>query len=414
MSKYKTNETSRDYDIIVFGATGFTGQLVCEYFAKSTPENLKWAIAGRGKEKLESIRTNLTKINPSLEKLELIIADVKDQESIDAMVRSTKVLIDVAGPFTYYGPPVIDACIRFSTDYCDITGEIPYVIENMEKYHKIAQEKGIHIVSCCGYDSIPSDLGCLFVVNHIKEKYNRKTSYAKGFVGDFKGGPSGGTVASGLAVSKHSRKKDWINNPCCLNDPERKGVANVRNSSLFSYDRDFGWKGPNIMANINDRIVRRSDSILNYGDNFWYTENSGFKSFFKGIISSVVMWIIMGVLDSSLLRKFASLVLPKPGEGPSRQIIETGYWNYYLVGVSQKEGTEKRHRVTAHLSYNKDPGYGSTSIMLAESGLCLALQKNELPLKGGVLTPASSMGTLLIQRLQKVGFTFKIQKEEEI
>lgn len=126
------------------------------------------------------------------------------------------------------------------------------------------------------------------------------------------------------------------------------------------------------------------------------------------------MWIIMGVLDSSLLRKFASLVLPKPGEGPSRQIIETGYWNYYLVGVSQKEGTEKRHRVTAHLSYNKDPGYGSTSIMLAESGLCLALQKNELPLKGGVLTPASSMGTLLIQRLQKVGFTFKIQKEEEI
>ena len=412
--------SDRELDIVLFGATGFTGKLVAEYLATRAEKPRRWAIAGRNQERLEAVKKSLVATDARLEDLAILIADGHDEASLDALVPRTRVVCTTVGPYGAHGKKLAAACAKAGTHYCDITGEVPFIRASIDENHAIASETKARIVHCCGFDSIPSDLGVHLLWDHA-QKQGGKLAWVKGFVGEMSGTASGGTAATILAlVEEAMRNRDvrrLLLTPHALDpvlpktrntDPFEQDVRGV----AFDIDADR-WTAPFMMASINTRIVRRSNALVGYGDGFRYRETMSLPKGPKGFALAVAATAGMGAFAASaalaptraLLGRF---VLPKAGEGPSKEARDRGHFTLRFVS----EGTAldgRGLRAHATVKGTSDPGYGETAKMLGESALCLAEDDALLEPRYGVLTPASAMGMRLVDRLRRAGMTFSVQ-----
>ena len=389
----------KNLDIVVYGATGFTGKLCAKYLSENSVD-LNWAIAGRNKEKLEELKKEL-----SLD-VDIFIAESNDEKALDNITKNTKVVLSTAGPFHRYSSNLVKSCVKNSSDYVDITGEFFWIREMIDLHHEEASSKGVRIIPACGYDSIPSDLGTFFSSTKIKEPIKRIESFHAG-----QGGVSGGTTETGFSMGDLKLGKK-MNDPFVLN-PE-KSVSNEQ--KLLSSDSVGikknnlieSWTGPFIMAVSNTRVVRRSAALLElnqegYGVNFTYQEHAFYKKFRTALLVTFVT-LLFGLILSTPIRKLVRPLLPKPGEGPSEETMENGFIDSFFT-AELDNGEKKLFRVHG----KGDPGYKVTSKFVCESALTLVKDRENLPggnEYGGVLTPASGLGQPLIDRLSSNGVHF--------
>ena len=407
----RTRDRSREFDIVLWGATGFTGQLVADYLARSYlggETGLRLALAGRNEEKVRKVAADIGE-----PELPILVGDSFDSASLNEMASRAEVIISTVGPYAKYGPELVAACVRNGTDYCDLTGETQFVRAMIDAHEDEAKRTGARIVHCCGYDSIPSDLGTLMVQDAFKERHGAYASVVKMAAVDMRGAFSGGTIASMMNIVDELKTNPGIRkvlgNPYALNPKGVRG-QDKGDQNGARYDKDLGmWTAPFIMAAINTRVVRRSHALMGlpWGDGFRYSEVMGTGKGAKGMSRafSVAGGLIafMGSLAFPLTRPYVEKKLPSPGEGPDAEARAKGRFKTLLLGLGNG------NTVRGIVADNRDPGYGSTAVMLSESALCLALDGSELDAPGGILTPATAMGQRLIERLRKAGLTLTVE-----
>lgn len=401
----------RKYDIIVWGASGFTGRLVAEYLFEQygVNDSLTWAMAGRNKAKLEAVRAEVAD-----DTVPLVLADSQDMASLDAMTKSATVICTTVGPYAKYGDKLVEACIKNQTHYCDLAGEVQWMRRMIDKHHDAAKANGTKIVHTCGFDSIPSDMGVYFVQQEAIKQTGKPAQKIEMRVKAMKGGMSGGTYAS-MSQMKVEAEKDKsiygiLADPYGLNPAGERSGPDRKDLMKVVYDETAkSWIMPFVMAGINTRVVRRSNALANYpyGKDFQYDEamlsGNGIGGRMKGLATAGVMGIVMMAKPGTLLKKGVDKLLPEPGEGPNATERKNGFYNL-LFNATLADGSMARGKVTG----DRDPGYGSTSKMLAESAICLAV--DDIPAMGGMLTPAVAMGDALLKRLQdNAGLTFSYQ-----
>ena len=385
---------TKKYDFIVYGATGFTGKLVVEYLVErylGNPE-IKWALAGRNLEKLKSV----AKSKNVPDDICLFTADSNDKTSVENLVSKTRCILTVVGPYQLYGNNIIESCAKSGTDYVDLCGEPGWMHEKINEYSDISKESGSRIVFSCGFDSIPFDLGVLFLQNEIIKRFNKPAPNVRGRVRAMNGEFSGGTAASlGATMSALKEKPELfavLANPFALSNGFIGPDQPADNKPVYDEKLD-SWVAPFFMAPINTKNIHRSNALMDhiYGEDFCYNE----------------MWIQgtgdEGKAAADFISKSNPLSnAPQPGEGPSRESRENG--NYDLLFCGDIDDKSIHVSVTGDM----DPGYGSTSKMITESAVCLVKECDDL--KGGIYTSASSMGTKLIKRLEdNAGLTFKLE-----
>ena len=387
--------SEREFDVVVFGASGYTGKLVAEYIQSEYGENgsVKWALAGRNREKLEGIRDELG-LSADLSILEV---DSNDQDSLNAMTSSTKCVLTTVGPYQLYGSNLVQSCAKNGTDYVDLTGEPGWMYEMINAHKETAQASGARIVFSCGFDSIPFDLGVYFVQQAAKDKFGKSAQHVRGRVKAMNGEFSGGTIASlGATMATLKKKPELIKvlaNPFSLTEGF-EGPAQLDDSKVLLDEKINMWVAPFVMAPINTKNIHRSNALLDhqYGEDFCYDEMmiAGEGEEGKQIADAMTSANPMGGDN-----------VPQPGEGPSKESREQGNYDVLFFADLGEESIEAR--VTGDM----DPGYGSTSKMITESAICLIQDCSDLP--GGIYTPAPAMGDKLIHRLvKKAGLTFDI------
>ena len=402
----------RDFDLILWGATGFTGSLVAEYLATryGVDGDLKWAIAGRNQRKLEKVRADILP-EKARQHLAIFAADSQDQRSLDALARRTRVICTTVGPYARYGTPMVEACATAGTHYCDLTGEVQWMARIIASQRERAEASGARIVHTCGFDSIPSDMGTYFLQQAMLEKHGVAASRVKCRVGRSSGTFSGGTVASMLNVLDEAKRdptvREVMADPYSLYPVDAAPGVDGPDQTTVIYDPSFHqWTCPFVMAAINGRVVRRSNALLGFpwGSDFAYDEAQLCKSRGAAVATTLAMGAGMGALAFPPTRKIMERFLPEPGEGPNREAREKGFFEMFLHAAHPEDPTKDlRARVTGDM----DPGYGSTSKMLAEAAVCLA--KDPLEVGGGIWTPASAMGAALLARLRaNAGLTFDL------
>ena len=404
--------SAQEFDVIVYGATGFTGRLVAEYLLKTYGADgpVCWAMAGRDEEKLKAVRTEIG----APYALPIIVADASNSGSLDALAHRARVIITTVGPYQLYGEGLVAACVRAGTDYVDLCGEPHWMASMIAKYDAAAKESGARIVFSCGFDSIPFDCGVWFLQQEAVRRFGKPAARVRGRVRKMKGTFSGGTMASMLATLEAGRRDPSVvrtmTNPYALvaNPPETR---QPRGDGLV-HDEDLDlWSAPFVMAPINTKNVHRSNALRGYpyGRDFTYEEMQatgggrvGERRAKAALSQSRLQMALLAFGPTrALLRRFA---LPKPGEGPNKEQRETGMYDVLFAGDAGPGQT-----VRASVKGDKDPGYGSTSKTLSEAALCLTeTSRAETP--GGVWTPAAAMRDALIARLQaKAGLTFAIE-----
>jgi short subunit dehydrogenase-like uncharacterized protein len=385
---------NRRYDIVLFGATGFTGALTAEYLARNAPAELRWALAGRNLEKLDQVRGRLAQINKNCAGLDLLQADAGDAGSIRRVAESTRVVITTVGPYIFHGEPLVAACARAGTDYVDLTGEPEFVDLMWLRYHAQAQQSGARIVHCCGFDSIPYDLGALFTVQQLPAGAPIKLEGFFRMSGTFSAGTYHSAINAFGRVRQYTRThRERI---------KREGVASGRKvgstPERIRFDKDLGtWVVP--MPTIDPQIVKRSARALDaYGPDFRYGHYLEVKSAPKVAGLLVGAGALFGLAQMKTTRDWL-LARKTSGNGPGAEQRKKSWFRVHFVGEAAGR------RVVTEVS-GGDPGYGETSKMLAESALCLAFDK--LPRTSGQLTTAVAMGNPLIERLQKAGIQFRV------
>lgn len=403
---------SRQFDIIVFGATGFTGQLVAEYLTQHYPDTsgVTWALAGRDMAKLARVR-DLAGAPPTTT---LLAADASDAAALAGLVRRTRVVLTTVGPYQLYGQPLVQACAEAGTDYVDLCGEPAWMAAMIPLLQAPAQRSGARIVFSCGFDSIPFDLGVSFLQEAARERFGAPLRQVHGRVRVLKGGISGGTLASALATIEASGKDAQVArvmaDPFALT-PGFQGPPQPDGESA-SYDAlAKSWTGPFMMATINTKNVHRTNALLGHawGTDFEYDERmmtgdgaAGQRRARKMAATTRVQTALLNFGPSrALLRRFA---LPRPGQGPDRSARESG--RYEILFIGQSAGGET---LSATVTGDRDPGYGSTAKMITESALCLAADQGRVLAHGGVWTPGAAMGRILRQRLEaRAGLSFQL------
>ncbi|MDB2382493.1 saccharopine dehydrogenase NADP-binding domain-containing protein [Porticoccaceae bacterium] len=406
---------NRSFDLIVYGATSFVGQILTRYLFEhiGVGGKVNWAIAGRSEKKLSVLKSSL---GSNADSLSVIVADASDEVALTTMCQSARVIASTVGPYALYGEPLVKACAENGTDYCDLCGEAYWIKAMILKYSDAAKASGARIVSCCGFDSIPSDLGVHFLQSQGKQRFGKYFDNIKLAVNTMKGGASGGTLASMIEAVKAAKSdpklRKEMNNPYIL-CPENKELCHPQVSIKGPvFDMDFQrWSAPFIMEAINARVVLRSNMILDtpYGDDFLYREQMMTGQGIKGRLSAFGLTAGLGFFALSViitpLRKFLQrFVLPKPGEGPSPAAQLAGYFDVSLLGKNTNQNS-----LTIRVTGDRDPGYGCTAKMLAQAVLCLAYDFEDEDPMGGFLTPATAMGDRLIKRLSEhAGMTFTV------
>lgn len=411
------SDEKRPYAVVLYGATSFVGQITAHYlteFLSNTKDkdgaDVTWAIAGRDEAKLNELQSKLGST------VDIILANSDDADSLDEMTKQTQVIISTVGPYLKYGEPLIKSCTTHGTDYVDLTGEAIFIKDMMDKYQDAAKQSGARIVNSCGFDSIPSDLGVYFTQTQAEEKFGRACDVIHMRVKAAKGGLSGGTIASMATifeeVGKDKSRRKQVANPYLLNDD--KDAPNVRqaNVSKPEYDSEHKrWLAPFVMASINTRIVHRTNQLLGYeyGRDFKYDEAMWMQDGVKGQLSSYAMSAgLFGFATAMMVKPSRELlakhVLPKSGSGPSAEEQANGYFDIRLFGETANKNT-----INTKVTGDKDPGYGSTSRMLAQAALCLAQDISKEEVGGGCWTPASAMGNHLLARLEEhAGLSFEV------
>ena len=405
-------------DLIVFGATGFTGKLVIEYLIKNygtKNQKFTWAIAGRDKAKLEELKQSFIGIDSQSVNIETYVADSFNSQSLDILTSSCRIIISTVGPYLKYGLPLVESCVKNHTNYCDLTGEVPFIRESIDLFHEKALNNKCRVIHSCGFDSIPSDLGVLLLQKNSLEKFNKVCEKVNLYVRSIKGGVSGGTISSMINIKKyihsHPDKRNVLKSPYSLN-PIDKINNSTRQPVLKSvrWDNSFNkWTSPFLMSGVNTRVVQRTNAIaeFSYGKNFRYNEVSSFDSGLNGFLKAFNMLMTLFFLQLSLRTNLLIWVLkktifPKPGEGPSKHKMKNGFFKMKIIGFINKI---RKNSVT--VTGDSDPGYSATAKMLTESAICILLNENRIPKKYGVLTPASGIGLILIERLKDKGISFK-------
>lgn len=400
----------RAHDVVLYGATSFVGGLIAEHLARHAPDGTRIALAGRSRSKLESTRAGLP---GAAREWPLLIADSNDREALATMAASTAVLATTVGPYARYGLPVVEACAGAGTHYIDLTGEIQFHREAIDRYDERARSTGARIVHSCGYDSIPSDLGVLLL--HARAEADGAGDLTDvTMTAHVRGGISGGTLDS-LRGELDSAKADpakarLAKDPFNLS-PDRASEPDVKqpSDSPAPHQVDGEWVAPFVMASYNTRIVRRSNGITGwaYGKHLRYGEVMGTTS---GPLGAVVAGAITGGLGALVAglgnqytRPLLDRVLPAPGQGPSESTRAKGWFRHHIV-ADTASGARYRGLIRA----SGDPGYAATAVLFGEAALCLALQESELPERAGSLTPATGIGLPLVERLRAQGQTYDV------
>jgi len=390
--------SSSKFDIIVYGATGFTGQLVAEYLAAHYRDDkqLKWAMAGRSLDKLAKVRDAIGAAPDT----PLIAADSGDAASLNAMIDQTRSIVTTVGPYLLHGNELVAACAASGTDYFDLCGEVPWMRRVIDAHHATAQHSGARILFSCGYDSLPFELGVYFCQKTAKKVIGAPVARVKGRVRAMKGTFSGGTAASGRAIFEAAAKDPsllaLVRDPFALTPGFKGPKQPPGNRPIFDDDLQT-WLTPFFMANINTRNVHRSNALMYfpYGRDFVYDE---MQITGPGEEGEAAAKRIMAASNN-----LASSAGPKPGEGPSKEERETGYYDLLFVGIAP-DGRQVRVSVKG----DRDPGYGSTSKMIAECAICLLRDAPDVP--AGIWTPGAAMREPLIKRLvDNAGLSFEVE-----
>jgi short subunit dehydrogenase-like uncharacterized protein len=407
--------SNKNYDVVLLGATGFTGRLVAEYFFSKygNGRSLKWAIAGRNENKLKEVIQDL-----KLGDIDYFLVDNLDKESLDLMTAQTKVVCTTVGPYAKFGTLVVESCIDNNTHYCDLCGEVQWMRKTIDNYHQKAIANKVKIVHSCGFDSIPSDMGVLFLQNEAKSTFGEYCSKIEMRLKAASGGMSGGTLASLENVLTEASKDKSIykvlfdpyglNPQNDRNGPDKPGIMKVQ----FDHENQE-WLTPFLMETINSKIVRRSIALRNhpYGKDFSYDESMIAGKGFSGRIKAYTILLTLGMMRAkpgSLTRKLLSFFMPKAGEGPSKAKQENGFFYFIARGK-----TSSGKKIAAKIKGDKDPGYGSTSKMLGECAVALA--HDNLPAAYGVLTPATGLGEKMMDRLtENAGLTFEMVTDNSL
>ena len=405
---------SKEFDVIVFGATGFTGRLVAEYLNTryGNGREVAWAMAGRSAAKLEEVRSTIG----APDTVPLITADASDSAALATLVARAKTVITTVGPYQLYGKPLAMACAQAGTDYVDLCGEPGWMAEMIPLLEGPARASGARIVFSCGFDSIPFDLGVVYLQDQAQKRFGAPLVTVHGRVREIKGGISGGTIASGMvtieAMKRDTRVAATLANPFALT-PGFSGPPQPEGESALYDAWAKSWTGPFMMASINTKNVHRTHALLGHpwGKEFTYDERMmtgdgprGERRAKKMVLMARVQNALLGFGPArALLRRFA---LAKPGEGPDRLDRENGHYEVIFIGE-----TANGQRLRCSVRGDRDPGYGSTSKMIAEAALCLADDPDRKLCAGGVWTAGSAMGLALLPRLQeRAGLAFAIDE----
>ncbi|MEM9086584.1 MAG: saccharopine dehydrogenase NADP-binding domain-containing protein [Pseudomonadota bacterium] len=402
--------TDPKFDIVVYGATSFVGQIITRYMHEQFADgSIRWAIAGRSAAKLKQVSDEI-----GLNGVETLVADASDEAALTALCEQTHVVMSTVGPYALYGDTLVKVCVETGTHYCDLTGEPQWIRKMQERHEEAAKASGARIVHCCGFDSIPSDLGVHFLQKHAAEKFGETCNKVDMRVVKMKGGASGGTIASMINMVKEASAdaelRKQLKDPYSLCPPDHGFTARQRDIKT-EYDEEYGeWIAPFVMAAINTRVVHRSNALSanSYGDQFLYEEatagGEGKRGKRVARATSIGMGALMvGMALPPVRWALEKTVLPKPGEGPSPTEQLEGRFDLVFLGTTSK-GDKLRCRVTG----DRDPGYGSTAKMLSQAAACLA---KDLPADtaGGFWTPATLFGDKLIDRLRAdAGLTFEL------
>jgi short subunit dehydrogenase-like uncharacterized protein len=408
--------TQREFDIVIYGATGFVGRLTAEYLAKAGG-SARVALAGRSPDKLAAVRASL---GEAARDWPIVSADASSPASLEAMAARTRVVLTTVGPYSRYGLPLVAACAKTGTDYADLTGEAMFVRQSIDDYHKQAIDTGARIVHACGFDSIPSDMSVYALFRRVREDGEGDLLDTNFVLRGFAGGVSGGTIASMTevmrAASTNPDTRKLLEDPYTLAqdrgaEPELGPQPDLpwRRGREIAPELAGVWAAGFVMATYNTRIVRRSNALLDYsyGRRFRYAEYMGMgPSLAAPVLSAVTTAVTAGsaALGSRFFRflpqRLVERLAPKPGTGPSEEVRENGYYR-----VETYTTTSTGARYVATMSQSGDPGYKATSVMLAECGLALALDRDKLPELHGVLTPAAAMGDALLARFPAAGIS---------
>jgi short subunit dehydrogenase-like uncharacterized protein len=392
----------QEFDVVLYGATSFVGQIMSRYLftRHGAGKSLRWAMAGRSQGKLQEVRAGL---GAGSDAIPLIVAEANDEVALKEMCFRTKVVASTVGPYALYGSALVKVCAETGTDYCDLTGEVQWIARMVAANEAAAKKSGARIVHCSGFDSIPSDLGVHVLQREAKKKFGAACTRVKARVKAFRGGLSGGTVASLMNVVREAAAdpalRKSLNDPYWIapGDASRPPQPDVR---FATFDADFkAWMSPFMMAAINTRIVHRSNSLSGfaYGKDFQYDEAVMNKGRGAAIAQSLGLGVFMGLValppTRALLERF---VVPKPGEGPTPEQQEKGFFDIRMQGT-----TASGEKIQVKVYGDRDPGYGSTAKMLGEAAACLALDLPKGQPAGGMWTPATAYGDKLVDRLRE-------------
>ena len=410
----------REFDIVIYGASGFVGKLTAEYLASVSHRSggkARIALAGRSVGKLEAVRARLAE---SARDWPILTVDADRPSTLDDMAARTQVVITTVGPYSRYGLPLVAACAKAGTDYADLTGEAMFVRQSIDDYHKQAVDTGARIVHACGFDSVPSDMSVYELFRRARQDGAGELCDTNYVLRSFSGGVSGGTIASMIEVFRASSgdpdTRRLLADPYTLAqdrgaEPELGPQPDLpwRRGREIAPELDGVWAAGFVMAMYNTRIVRRSNALLNYayGHRFRYAEYMGVgPSPMAGVAAAATTAAVAGTAALGgrffrlLPRRLVERVAPKPGTGPSEEVRERGYYR-----VETYTTTSTGARYVATMSQSGDPGYKATSVMLGECGLALALDRDKLPELHGVLTPAAAMGDALLERFPAAGIS---------
>ncbi len=412
-------QQGRGLDIVVLGASGYVGRLVAGYLAEHAPAEARIGLAGRSPDRLARVRHGL---GPAAGGWPLLVADTTDPGSIDAVAGATRVLATTVGPYSRYGMGVVGACARAGTDYADLTGEVLFVRESLARWGEVAASSGARIVHSCGFDSVPSDLGVLLLHERAREDGEGRLEDTTLVVTSMRGGVSGGTVdsirASAEALAADRGLLRVFADPYSLS-PDRASEPDLgaeRDISGIRRDPVLGlWVGPFVMASYNTRIVRLSNAVQGwaYGPRFRYSEcmsyGSGPTAPARAAAVSALLAGGVAAMGFRPTRAVLGRFLPAPGEGPSEESRRQGS---FRMEIRTRTSTGARYRCV--VAAQGDPGYQATSVMFGESALCLAFDRDRLPDRTGVLTPATALGDALADRLRAAGLTLSVERVSRI
>lgn len=403
----QTSRNDRKYDVVLFGATGFTGRLVADVLSKHEDlRGKRWAIAGRSRDKLDEVKRAL---GGATGEVDVVVADAKDDAALATLALETRVIATTVGPYAAHGEGIVRACASVGTDYCDITGEVTFVRKMIDTYDAVARQSGARIVHCCGFDSIPSDIG-VFLLHREAQRLGTSLADVRMVVTEAKGGFSGGTAASLIGIVEEATQsrdvRRLLADPYSLSPDRAHDLALDGNDALTpSWDPDLkSFVGPFVMAAVNTRIVRRSNALLGhaYGKNLRYAETMRFAKGPRGAVASVVAsGAILGFFAAASvapLRKLIEKRLPAAGTGPSEGAQQRG-----RVSIAYFATTEDGRSLRATFEGQGDPGYSLTSRMFAEAAVTLAAHAGD---RSGSLTPAVALGKGFASRLGRVGAVF--------